>query len=135
MLKSIKKAIWPITLASVIIALPFFIFGIFQSFDVTRGAGDNNGVADGENLVENSPEEEEVENEDVYVLTLGDSLARGTGDEENLGFAGRTVEKLEQALGVPIRHENYSLEGLQISEMIEQLKNDCLLYTSPSPRD
>lgn len=126
MLKTIKKAIWPITLASVIIALPLFIFGIFQSFDVTQGAASSNGTTEGENTMEESSQEEEVGIEDYHVLTLGDSLARGTGDQENLGFAERTVDKLQQALGVPISHENYAVDGLQISGMIEQLENEEL---------
>ncbi len=132
MLKSIKKAIWPITLVSVIIALPFFIFGIFQSFEVTRGANDMETITQGENTEgedtpeESSQEEEEASGEGYRFLTLGDSLARGTGDEENLGFAGRTVEKIEQALEVPVSHENYSLEGLRLSAMIEQLNDERL---------
>lgn len=126
MLKSIKKAIWPITLASVLIALPFFIFGIFQSFDVTRGAGDVDGDGNGDLPGEESTQEEEGEMEDYHVLSLGDSLARGTGDEENLGFTGRTVEKLEQVLGVPVSYENYAVDGLRTAEMIEQMKNEEL---------
>jgi len=126
MLKSIKKAIWPITLASVLIALPFFIFGIVQSFGVTEVAGSANGGMDEENPQEEISQEEAGEIDDYHVLTLGDSLARGTGDEESLGFAGRTVEKLEQVLGVPISHENYAVDGLQISGMIEQLEKEAL---------
>ncbi len=125
MLKSIKKAIWPITLVSVIIAVPFFIFGILQAFQVTQGAMQEEETANGENRIEERSEEiEEVNDGGHHILTLGDSLARGTGDEEGLGFAGRTVQKLDEFLDVPIIHDNYAVEGFRISEMLELLNNN-----------
>ncbi len=126
MMKKIKKLLWPLSLASMVLAIPFFIFGIFQSFEVTQGALEEEVIM-GENNREERQQEEEEESGDYRFVTLGDSLARGTGDEESLGFAGRTVSKLEEALEVSIRHENYAVEGLRIGGLIEQLENQDLL--------
>jgi lysophospholipase L1-like esterase len=123
MLKTIKKLFWPITLASVIIAMPFFIFGILQSFQVTQGAAEGDLVTEDTGIVEEPEEREEEKGEGYSVITLGDSLARGTGDEENLGFAGRTVTKLEDLLDVPVNHNNYAVDGLRTSEMLELLND------------
>lgn len=127
MIKKIKKLLWPVTLASMVLAIPFFIFGIVQSFEVTQGALAEDEIIMEENNREETQQEEEEESGDYRFVTLGDSLARGTGDEEGLGFAGRTVSKLEEALEVSIRHGNYALEGLQIGGLIEQLENEDLL--------
>jgi lysophospholipase L1-like esterase len=59
----------------------------------------------------------------VVPLVVGDSLARGTGDESGLGIGGRLVEELRQRK-VPVRNAvNLAVNGARSRDLEQQLES------------
>lgn len=57
------------------------------------------------------------------VLALGDSLARGTGDETGEGFVGHVIKGIETAQGEPVPSYNIAVEGLKVKALLSQIKD------------
>ena len=59
----------------------------------------------------------------IVPLVLGDSLARGTGDETGLGIGGRVVEELRRRR-IPVRNAvNIAVNGARTRDVLEQLRS------------
>jgi lysophospholipase L1-like esterase len=59
----------------------------------------------------------------VVPLVVGDSLARGTGDESGLGIGGRLVEELRQRK-VPVKNAvNLAVNGARTRDLEQQLES------------
>ncbi|WP_160718447.1 GDSL-type esterase/lipase family protein [Isachenkonia alkalipeptolytica] len=149
MLKFIKNYLWPVFLVLFIIGSGFFIFGVYNSFQVVSGEVSEEPSEDAtENeeedfiedpLDENDDEETtEVPGEDaeeiredssegLNFISLGDSLARGTGDDEGLGFSGRVVENLRDSSDEPITYNNFAVDGFQSPQLLELFENPDLM--------
>jgi len=57
----------------------------------------------------------------VAPLILGDSLARGTGDETGLGIGGRFVDELRKRKIVTINIVNLAINGARTGDLLQQL--------------
>jgi lysophospholipase L1-like esterase len=60
------------------------------------------------------------------ILALGDSLARGTGDAEGLGFAGRLADLLEERSGRQVELVNQGVNGLTSEQLEASLKQGAV---------
>ena len=149
MLKLIKNYLWPVFLVLFLIGSGFFIYGVYYSFEVVSGdvsedLSENDLEEEGgalEDSLENEKDPVTVENESLEKLpensaeaqsalrfiSLGDSLARGTGDDEGLGFSGRTVELLHNALEEEIIYNNFAVDGFQSPQLLEFFENPDFL--------
>lgn len=142
MLKLIKNYLWPFFLILFLIGSGFFVYGIIQSFQVVSGgvsAEDEgaNGIStdlpddvpDGIDEEGNGdPSEPDREDSDsLRFISLGDSLGRGTGDEEGLGFSGRTVQLLTENLDEEILYSNFAVDGFRSQQLGELLENSEFL--------
>jgi len=59
----------------------------------------------------------------VVPLIVGDSLARGTGDDKGLGIGGRLVEELRHR-GIPCeRATNLAVDGARTNDLLQRLQN------------
>jgi len=59
----------------------------------------------------------------IAPIVLGDSLARGTGDETGLGIGGHLVEEL-RARHIPAKNAvNLAVDGARTSNLLEQLQS------------
>lgn len=57
-----------------------------------------------------------------FVLVLGDSLARGTGDETGKGFAGDVLESLKKR--GPVEMANLAVNGAESRDVLASLENE-----------
>lgn len=60
------------------------------------------------------------------ILILGDSIAKGTGDEKNKGFSGYLPESFKNDTSKEIRVDNAGIDGLESTGLLEQLQNKRL---------
>jgi lysophospholipase L1-like esterase len=83
-----KKVIWNIILGISIISAIVFSVGIIVSAKITNGSNIENEETKVENTQQKEGQSIFSENSNSYnILVLGDSLAKGTGDEKGVGFA------------------------------------------------
>lgn len=61
-------------------------------------------------------------NDEIYVVALGDSLTRGTGDENGKGYVGYTVEQLRKITKKEVRVNNLAIKGLVSNQLLKQLE-------------
>jgi lysophospholipase L1-like esterase len=60
------------------------------------------------------------------VLILGDSIAKGTGDEKNKGFSGYLPEYFQNNTSKKIVVDNAGIDGLESLNLLEQLQSKRL---------
>jgi lysophospholipase L1-like esterase len=65
-----------------------------------------------------------------FVLVLGDSLARGTGDETGKGFAGDVLESLKKR--GPVEMANLAVNGAESSDVLASLENQNVVKLAAS---
>jgi lysophospholipase L1-like esterase len=66
---------------------------------------------------------------DLHVVTIGDSLAYGAGDENGKGIAGRLEEHLLSRGATSAETVNLGVNGAQTSDLISRLKVDRVRKT------
>jgi lysophospholipase L1-like esterase len=59
----------------------------------------------------------------LHVVTLGDSLAYGAGDEQHEGLAGRLEEALRRR-GITSETKNLGVNGAQTTDLLSRMKQD-----------
>lgn len=107
-----KKIIWNAILGISIISAIVFSASIIISAKITNGSNIENQETKDEN---NEPKESKSilsENSDSYnILVLGDSLAKGTGDETGLGFGKNVANSLGAKTNKKIEVSNIAVNG------------------------
>lgn len=79
------------------------------------------------NLKDQPPIEEPSErNEGKTIVALGDSLTRGTGDEEGKGYIGYLIEELEERTSENLTLNNYSVKGYRSEQLLNQVKGETI---------
>ena len=63
------------------------------------------------------------------LLFLGDSLAKGTGDETGKGFPGDLSEALKKTTSKEVVVDNQAVDGLESAGLLEQLQSQRLVKT------
>jgi lysophospholipase L1-like esterase len=108
-----RLLLWYLPLSAALAAAILFGSG-FYSF--LRGdTGDRVDVATGPRAASVAPRDT------IAPLVIGDSLARGTGDETGLGIGGRLVEELKRRK-VPVKNAvNVSVNGYRTRDVLQQL--------------
>lgn len=118
-----RKWIWYPTVFLMFLGLLVFGYGFFNAFSIGVEATEK---------TETTPRISteivtDISTQDQVFFSLGDSLARGTGDLEEGGFVGRTVRKLETLLQNEIGLFNVAVEGLKTEGLLIQLENQQLI--------
>jgi len=107
-----KKIIWNIILGILIISAIVFSASIIISAKITTGS---NIVSEETKVESATPKENEStlsENSDSYkILVLGDSLAKGTGDEKGVGFAKEVANVWGTKTNKKIEVNNIAVNG------------------------
>jgi lysophospholipase L1-like esterase len=65
-------------------------------------------------------------NSPLKVLILGDSIAKGTGDEQGKGFSGYLSDELKKSTSKDIIVKNEGIDGLTSTALLEQLQSKRL---------
>lgn len=58
----------------------------------------------------------------IDIVALGDSLTRGTGDEEGKGYVGHTIDMLKEKTDQKLLLRNLGIKGLTSNELLEQIQ-------------
>lgn len=115
--------IWIITgllsgLATILL-LVGFVYGVKDIlYPAATSASEDKATASPPSMADQQPP---LQNH-LDVTAIGDSLAKGTGDDKGLGFAGRTVQTLtEQKIESQLRN-NLGINGLKTAGLLEMLE-------------
>ncbi|MGG0822825.1 GDSL-type esterase/lipase family protein [Paenibacillus turicensis] len=115
--------IWIITgllsgLATILL-LVGFVYGVKDIlYPAATSASEDKATASPPSMTDQQPP---LQNH-LDVSAIGDSLAKGTGDDKGLGFAGRTVQTLtEQKIESQLRN-NLGINGLKTAGLLEMLE-------------
>lgn len=104
--------LWYLPLAAAIVAVVLFAFGF-----VSYLRGDRGDPVDVAAPATNTP----AQNAMLTPVILGDSLARGTGDEQGLGISGRLDAELRQRGLRARRTYNLAVNGARTNDLLRQL--------------
>ncbi|AXM90336.1 GDSL family lipase [Anoxybacillus ayderensis] len=61
-------------------------------------------------------------NDALFIVALGDSLTRGTGDETGKGYVGYVVDELKKRTNQHVQFTNLAIKGQRSAQLISQLK-------------
>lgn len=65
---------------------------------------------------------------ELSIVALGDSLTRGVGDPEGLGYVGRIVQRLKKERQVKVLLTNLAVSGANSSDLVKQLEKQGVRY-------
>lgn len=116
MLKNTKKYGIAVMLTLGIIV---FIWS-FLSFNFHLKQGIYNCITNSSIRTANDKDSFKNDKKDYNILVLGDSLAKGTGDENNKGFAGKLADDLKNKTSQNVRLNNLAING-DVSEGLLQV--------------
>lgn len=129
----LKKTIWYILLLISIIVTLMFMSGFASSIAITTAS---------KKSVQVSPVPAKVVNLDpnyYNILVLGDSLAKGTGDEKGKGFAGYFSDSWGSKISKEIKVTNIAINGdvstgllnvVKTAETLSYIKSSKIIFIS-----
>ena len=133
MLKNIR---WKLILFISIISTITLIGGFFTALKVSTATPKDVQKTETE---KEKPNMSEVDKNAYNVLVLGDSLAKGTGDENGLGFAGHFGDYLKTKTSKEVKINNLAVNGdvstgllniVNEEETISYIKNSEIIFIS-----
>lgn len=114
----LKKLLIHLVTAVSAVVIVVSIWGIIYSILLTTTDKDKHPE---ENIKISTKTEEKtkVKSNSYNILVMGDSLAKGTGDETNKGFAGYFADKLKEKVSEPVNVNNIAVNGEISSGLLE----------------
>ncbi|MBC7958340.1 MAG: GDSL family lipase, partial [Vallitaleaceae bacterium] len=128
----IKKIIWYSVVTISVLGIIAFSTGFYKAIRLTTGT--TNGAISSEQNTQ-SPNDNPIEKpaNSLSLITLGDSVAKGTGDETNRGFAGNLKDLMNSKTSKDVMVENLGIDGLRSGNLLEEVqtgKLDAVIKTS-----
>ncbi len=127
-----KKFKWSAILTISVLTAAILIIGFASSIFVTSTSsvksafkGDDNKQVSNDNKEEDKTKE--MDNKSYNILVMGDSLAKGTGDERGKGFAGDFADLWKAKESKPINVTNISVIGDTSSGLINIISDQQTL--------
>jgi lysophospholipase L1-like esterase len=123
----LKKSIWYAILTIACAGFIVLALGFYQAITVTT-AGNSQSAAKVP-LTQTpgvSPKPASPTANSFKLLILGDSIAKGTGDETSKGFSGYLPEYFKNSTSKEILVDNAGIDGLESIGLLEQLQNQKL---------
>lgn len=124
-----KKIIWTSILTLSIASILVFSAGFITSLKITSLVSGSDSVKSNTDTSTESKQVADVNNNFYNILVMGDSLAKGTGDEKGQGFANDFAGLWKSKTTKPIKVTNIAVNGdissglLQISKSEQTLRN------------
>lgn len=122
-----KKMIWTTILVLAIVSTLVFCAGFISSLKITSAANTNNVVKSNIDTSKQSKPVVELNNNSYNILVMGDSLAKGTGDEKGQGFANDFVSLWKTRAAKDIKVTNIAVNGDTSSGLVKILQNEQTL--------
>ncbi|MCU5378051.1 SGNH/GDSL hydrolase family protein [Bacillus cereus] len=65
----------------------------------------------------------------LQIVSLGDSLTRGVGDKEGIGYIGRTKEDLQKDYKQKVALTNLAVSGAKMPDLLKQMESSGAQYS------
>lgn len=118
-----KKITWYGILGIGSLSLIFLTIGFVEALRFTLGGAEASPVRMGQEAVTVSAEKKVKNSREFQVLIMGDSIARGTGDETNKGIGENLKELFKDQTSKDIVVENAGIEGSKSKDLLEILQS------------
>jgi len=125
----LKKSIWYSIMAIACVSFIVLAIGFYQAIIVTTAV---NLQPSSNEIPQTTPDSAQLttkKTSSFKVLLLGDSVAKGTGDEKNKGFSGYLPEYFKNSTPKEILIDNAGIDGLESIGLLEQLQSGRLEKT------
>lgn len=130
----LKKTIWTLLLLASIISTGILLTGFISAILITSSSP-KEIVA----VTPSKPKIIELDPNFYNILVLGDSLAKGTGDEKGIGFAGYYANSIKSKTSKEIKINNLAVNGgvsngllkiVEDSQTLADIKNSNIIFIS-----
>ncbi|PFD99054.1 lipase [Bacillus sp. AFS023182] len=121
MRSKLVKGILLITIASFCLFAYGFISGVN---DVLNSKASNLTMKTGQKQVEGKKHPGTLQ-----VVSLGDSLTRGVGDKEGIGYVGRVKESLQKDYKQKVALTNLAVSGAKMPDLLKQIESSGAQYS------
>lgn len=119
-----KQKLWYISICITAISLIFILVGFIKAMNfapvpataTTNSTPQNASGSAATESVSNNPNV-------VHVMLMGDSIAKGIGDEKGKGIGGYLVDLLKSQTPKDIKVDNVGVDGYKINDLAAQLKS------------
>ncbi|HZK85874.1 MAG TPA: GDSL-type esterase/lipase family protein [Desulfosporosinus sp.] len=126
----LKKSMWYSILTIACVGFIVLSIGFYQAIIVTTAV--NPPPSAEAEVPQTSPDSTKLPSKDANsfrVLILGDSVAKGTGDEKSKGFSSYLPDYFKKNTPKDILVENAGIDGLDSIGLLEQLQSQKLAKT------
>lgn len=122
-----KKYLWYSSICITIISLIVVSIGFVKAMNFTPVPDTSLNTPSPQNTI-TQPENGILYNNPnaINVLLIGDSIAKGTGDEKSIGIGGYLVDLLKSETQKEIVVDNEAVNGYKIDDLAAQVKSDKL---------
>ena len=123
----LKKSLWYTILTIASVGFIVLAIGFYQAIMITTAA--NSQPKPTAEVPQTTPDSMKLPSKNANsfkVLLLGDSIAKGTGDEKSKGFAGYLPDNFKNSTSKNILVENAGIDGLESIGLLEELQNQKL---------
>ncbi|OEF95847.1 GDSL-type esterase/lipase family protein [Desulfuribacillus alkaliarsenatis] len=118
------RKLWFVIIGTSLVGVVVFAIGIIQAFQVTVLNQTDISNDNGQNLqaIENNKQVDFRNREDVInIAVMGDSIARGTGDQSGYGLTKELVNVLQEQ-GIETEVKNIAVDGYVSEELLELIQ-------------
>jgi len=123
----IKKSIWYSLFTIATVSLVILAIGFYQAVMVTTGGSPQTPAQSPSAQIAGTQAKLPSKHSNLFqVFILGDSIAKGTGDENGKGFAGYLPELLKNDTPKKIVVTDAGIDGLESQGLLEELQNKRL---------
>lgn len=122
----LKKSMWYSIFAIALVGFVVFASGFYQAIIITTMVSPQPSSETPITQKTGNPTPSSKNVNTIKLLILGDSIAKGTGDEKNQGFSGYLPELFKNNTSKEIVVENAGLDGLESIGLLEQLQSQRL---------
>ncbi|HZK53430.1 MAG TPA: GDSL-type esterase/lipase family protein [Desulfosporosinus sp.] len=123
----LKKSMWYTILTIASVGFIVLAIGFYQAIMVTTAVNPQpNPTAEVPQTIPDSTQLPSKNSNLFKVLILGDSVAKGTGDEKGKGFASYLPDYFKNSTSKDIVVENAGIDGLESTGLLEQLQSQNL---------
>jgi len=118
-----KQRLWYISIGIIVISLVVIFVGFVKAMNFAPvPIGTNNSTK--QNTSNSIANEAALINPNVvHVVLMGDSIAKGTGDEKGKGIGGYLVDLLKSQTPKDIKVDNVGVDGYKMGDLDAQLKS------------
>ena len=123
----LKKSMWYSILTIAFVGLIVLSMGFYQAIIVTTKVNPQSSAkSDIPQTTSDSTRLSSKNTNSFQMLILGDSIAKGTGDEKSKGFSSYLPESFKNVTSKEILINNAGIDGLESLGLLEQLQNKKL---------